>query len=139
MATPTIVYSVVDHVFLVCAGDNAPTDAEFKEMVEAVSTLDNRVTGMLVFAGSKNPSLKQRSKMVSVLRQRDLKVAMVRDSRLARGAITAIGWFVQGVKAFQEPDIDRALDHLNVEPRLAGRVLSMVRELQSTLVMRKSA
>ncbi len=135
MNSQTIEHAVVDHLLLVCAGDNAPTDEEFSNMVKTISSLSARVTGILVLAGTKRPTSSQRSEMVSVLRGRKLRIAMVSDSRVARGALTAIGWFVSGVKAYKAEEVERALAYLEVDKADVERFLLKLRSLQSVMAL----
>ncbi len=129
MLNPTIAYSVVDNVLLVCAGDDTPTDEEFGQMVKTIRDLHSSVTGILVLAGTKRPTSNQRSEMTAVLKRR----------ALARGAITAIGWFVQGVKSFRESEIQQALLFLKADPSHTERIISKLRELQASLALDQTA
>ncbi len=139
MLNPTIAYSVVDNVLLVCAGDDTPTDEEFGQMVKTIRDLHSSVTGILVLAGTKRPTSNQRSEMTAVLKRRALGLALVSESRLARGAITAIGWFVQGVKSFRESEIQQALLFLKADPSNTDWIISKLRELQASLALDQTA
>ncbi len=135
----TIAYSVVENVLLVCAGDDTPTDEEFSQMVQTIKDLHSSVTGILILAGTKRPTSKQRSEMTAVLQSRALGLALISESRLARGAITAIGWFVQGVKSYRESEILQALSYLKADPSHTERIISKLRELQASLALDQTA
>jgi hypothetical protein len=114
-------------MFIVVCGE-AWTDADWDAHLNNVETLV-RTTGapraILLFAPLHGPTAKQRSaqqKRDSDLGVSELKViAMISDSVLARGALTAISWLIPSkaeIRAFKSTATMEALDWLAAREKI---------------------
>jgi hypothetical protein len=76
------------------------------------------VTTQLVFTLGGGPNVFQRRQSLEVLNARPAgspKTAVLTESLLVRGMVTALSWFAtNGVAAFSSGALDEALDFLNV-------------------------
>jgi hypothetical protein len=72
---------------------------------------------------------KQREQMAELVKRGGLRVAVLTDSRVVRGAVTAMSWSEVPIEAFDCSDEGRALDYLLVDPGVRAAVLTTLTEL----------
>lgn len=139
----TIRYARCGLLLLLAHGSSPPAQNEWAEYVEVLGEAHRGGTrGLLVLTDGPGPNSMQR-KMVSSF---DLRSAVLTPSQVARGIVTALGWFGANIRAFIPEQIDDALKYLEVpsaEQQTVLRVLAGLRyELAgkpATLVERMSA
>nr|WP_206607121.1 hypothetical protein [Sandaracinus sp.] len=107
-------FKLVENVMLLVHTNRPPSDEEWGEYVEAVDAQGAAPLAQLVHTQGGSPNAKQRGAFTKMLAGRTVPVAVLNDSALVRGAVTAIAWFNPSLRAFKSADIDAALQYLGV-------------------------
>jgi hypothetical protein len=120
-------WAVYRHVLLVAQNTGAPTSGDWSEYMNDV---------LVVGEGNKLTST-QRSDVEQLLKRTHGRNAVVSNSPVTRGVMTALAWLGLPVKAFAPTDLDGALAFLDVssEHRLEAR--ATLERLQRTLRIRR--
>jgi hypothetical protein len=112
-------WAYFDSLVFVAHRATRPTDgdfAEFKQDVDAHTGL----TGIVVVANDNPPSPGQRAQIQQWFEECHARGAVMTDSVLARGAVTALSWFGVPIRAFARRQTDAALEFVGVpQHRLA--------------------
>lgn len=116
----TLAFQRVANCILLVHADKDPTDPEWEQYAQFFA--NNIDTRLLVFSKGGAPSAAQRAR---IKRENDkhgkrVLTAVMTDSQLARGVVTAIQWFVKDISAFPTRDIEGALKFLGIPESLAG-------------------
>lgn len=98
---------------LAATGEATPSPADFDE-VTADLAAQPRLTGIVVRPQGRTPGARQRAAMQDLLSKRSLRMAVVTDSKLVRGAATALRWFGVPVECFSDATLDEALTFVGV-------------------------
>ncbi|MCC6555370.1 MAG: hypothetical protein IT372_20610 [Polyangiaceae bacterium] len=112
-----------------------PSDEEwnaFVTTITAVARSDNRVSN-LVFTDGGAPTAAQRSKVNALVQNQPRLTAVIADSALVRGVVTAFNWFNPAIKVFSPSQSDQAFRHLNLSPPEVKEVLAIVGKLKTEL------
>jgi len=126
----------VGRLWIGASGPRAIADNAWREYLQrfaAAVKADGPVHGVLFWALTQGPSPRQRMMLThefaDVIRiDAHRRIAVVSDSALVRGTITAINWFVRkNLMAFPPREVPRALEWLSAE------VTFDLREARSTL------
>jgi len=118
---------IVDGVLLVVHGHEPPSDEEWEEYLGQVKLVvaTGRPRAIAVTEGGA-PSFSQRSQLNRILRGTRAVGAVVSDSGLVRGIVTALSWFNHGVRSFSPDEFEAACAHLGVAAgqleKLRGRL-----------------
>ncbi len=116
------------HLLLQCrSADGAHDHKESIEFFRQLNFDQVRVLTLLTEGGS--PSTIQRKEFNDALRGHEIPLAVVTDSMLVRGTLTAYGWFNRNIRAFWASITD-ALTYLKVLPGPARKFLNEVQSLQ---------
>jgi hypothetical protein len=112
----TMKWLAIDDVMLCVHSMEPPTETEWKAFIDACDELGRRrgIRGLLALA---NVSLtpKQRGNAADTLKRNKTELAaVVTESRLTRGAVTAIGWITGVNRAYSPQELDRAFQDLRV-------------------------
>ena len=93
-----------------------PSDDEWKAYIQDAATLRDRIKGFLVISEGGGPNTLQRGELNELMEveKRGQKTAVVTVNRIARGIVTAMGWFNPGIKAFSTINVQAALEYLGV-------------------------
>ncbi len=79
--------------------------------------------------GATEASSVQRKEAAALFKARRIPVAVVTDAGLVRGIVTAVSWLGVDIKAFDWPDLAKALEHLKVtgaqQQKAADAILRM--------------
>lgn len=127
----------IDSAYLLVLGASNPPDAEWDQWVEYIATNIAPGSGprVLVVTEGGSPTAGQRAALSNVTDQHRnaSKVAVCTDSTMARGAITALSWFLPNAyRAFSPADVDKAIEYLDLTPAKA-EIKTTVRLLQRGL------
>lgn len=119
----TIAFGLVDGVIIYIGTDQAPSDADWSEYIAFVeqSILGQSTARALVVVSGGGPSGVQRQKLHGATRHVSLSVAVVTQSAIARGLVTALSWVKSGYRAFTTEDLEGALDFLGVKDKAGAR------------------
>jgi hypothetical protein len=93
-------------------------------------------SGNLVFAEGRGPTPKQRKISNAIYGDGtgyQLRVAVVTESLMVRGAVTALSWFNPRIDAFKPTDWRRAVNHLELKDKHTLVLAAALRELRSKI------
>jgi hypothetical protein len=119
-------------VYLLVHAPGIPADEDWSEFIRDVTT--TVLPGIVVMAGNAKLSPSQRADVQQWFLENGVRGSVVTDSALARGVVTALGWFKVKLKSFSPSELDRALDFAGVEPEGRSGARSAIEELQRALL-----
>ena len=111
----------------------APSDEEWTRYVAAVERMDPEKLRTIVFTDGGAPNLEQREAINRALGGKTSPGAVVSNSMLVRGAVTALSWFNPKIKAFSPSGTAAAFAYLGVPEVAVPDVWVMVKRLQHRL------
>jgi hypothetical protein len=129
----TLAFQRVANCIVLVHVEKDPTDSEWDEYVQFfASNIDTRV---LVFSKGGAPSAAQRDKLKRVVDKHGKRVvtAVMTDSQLARGVMTALKWFLKDMSAFPAKDFEGALKYLEIPEGMAGLFRKSILSMSSDL------
>lgn len=131
-----IVWGRVNDVFVeVVSG--ALSDAEFKTFLAALDeTTRKPEVGVLVSTDETPLPAHQRKAIAELMDGRTNQVAVLTDSAIVRGVLTAIKWMMRTgnhATPFALRDVDRALDHLGVARDKRAEVIATLERLRAQI------
>jgi hypothetical protein len=115
---------------VVVLGSKPPSDADWNLLVEAHKQGWPR-RGLVVTAGG-GPTAVQRQAVLDATGGKGIPAAILTDSMMVRGIVTAISWFASQVRAFPPHDLEGALHHLGITMPVAA-VQRVIDELKGEL------
>jgi hypothetical protein len=98
---------------LAVKGDAAPHPADFDEVTRDLAAQPH-LTGVVVRPRGSAPGAGQRASMQELLSKRSLRMAVLTESKLVRGAATALRWFGVPVECFPDAKLDDALTFVGI-------------------------
>ncbi|APR79638.1 Hypothetical protein A7982_04985 [Minicystis rosea] len=118
--------------YLICAyNEYPPTDEEAKASLEIFKTLNFETVKVLTFTKGGAPTASQRKELNDALAGRQLTTAVVSDSPLLRGIITAFSWFNPKIKAFNSSELEQAFLYLEIPPSRWERIAEESAKVQA--------
>jgi hypothetical protein len=128
---PNMLWQLTDDILLCVGGNQEPTDREFAEYYEyCEKRWPPHLSCTLVVTGDAGLNAKQRDAINKLIKTRKVppKVAIVTDSTMVRGVVTALSWFNSGTKAFPTGKLHEALAYLGVQG--GGNIAKVVLEVR---------
>lgn len=107
----TFAFGSIDDVYIVVhrAVRVSPSDwARFLEDINA----QPRVPALIVVAGNGRLDADQRHQVRQIHTKHKTRIGVLQDSKVARGVMTALGWFGLTIKGFAPDDIDGLLRYI---------------------------
>jgi len=101
--------------FIAVLGTKTASPTEWNAFIAALEAQIYEFNRLLLFSAGASIDVTEREQLEQVLTRGRLRVAVLTDSKLLRGAATALSWFKIPIKSFAANDVERALDHLRVE------------------------
>ncbi len=138
-------YGFTKHGVMVQLHSRAPTDKEWTEMLGAIESRSKTLKSVIAMALTEDgPSSKQREALARTLKttRSDLRFALLTDSRMVRGALTAINWLTRKhdtTAAFTTRDIEQALDFLQLTSDEKTAVRTLLKNLEGSLAAQSAA
>jgi hypothetical protein len=111
----------VDRVCLAVLYAKPPTDEEWTAWIALLRTRAGRDARILVETQS-GPNAAQRSALVEATRDLDVRFAILTDSIIVRGIVTALAWLGVPHRAFGSDEHLRAAEYLELAPEELERV-----------------
>jgi hypothetical protein len=131
---PTFVYAPEGDLMLTVHGPIPPTDEEWRAYLEFSRTCVGRVTRSLIVSSGAGPNGRQRTMLMKEFPEfAPVPVAVVSDSSMTRGIVTALRWFGKNIRAFPPSQLAAALEYLGVPPERHAAVLDRVEALTLSL------
>lgn len=129
------------HVVIAVHTMKGPSDAEWqeylacsREMLNHLGARFTQVAGIAVTDGGA-PSAAQRHQLIAALGGRHPVAAVVTNSTLIRGVVTALNWFDVRVKSYPPSEFAAALQRIGIKDQyhaeVVGEVISASRELST--------
>lgn len=117
----TLAFQRVGSCILLVHVEKEPADADWDLYVQWFAT--NIDTQVLVYSLGGAPSAAQRDKLKRVLDKHGKRVAtaVMTDSQIARGVMTALKWFLKDMSAFPLNDLKGALKFLVIPETMSGQ------------------
>lgn len=125
----------VGDVRLVLQGNGQPTDAEMGEHIEEAIRMAGFVRAVLVVAegpSAAGPDARHRAKMARAGLLR-VPTAVVTESVLARGIMTAVSWLGAPIQGFAPAQLSRACDYLKVSSSVRARITDRLEAMRAEL------
>jgi hypothetical protein len=119
-----------ERVFTLVYGVDAPTDEEWTRCLTLFRERAGRESRFLVETRGGGPDAKQRKVLAELLRDQDARVAVMTDSIVARGILTALAWLGLPQRGFALNDLRAASEYLGLsseELQHAARELARLR------------
>jgi hypothetical protein len=132
----TIAYRIIDQISVLVHGLRPPTQDEFDAYLGYLAALPPPIHRSMIITPGPGPNAKQRAQMNEILQKRgqeNAKVAVVTDATIARGIVTAMGWFNRNMKVFSNDRIYDAIRYLDDRPEVASHVLIEIRKMQAEI------
>lgn len=134
MARRTAAWQWVGNYLVEAFATDTVDKARWTELMGEIATRRASLQGVLVLPGSPVPSATQRGQLTEALGGSTVRAAVLSDSALARTALTAINFFVQGqARAFAADQVDSALTHLGVPQDQRAQMRQAMATLQQEL------
>jgi hypothetical protein len=119
---------VSDVLIFVATHSGNPSDAAWEGYLQVARGLVAGLTGLLVVAGDTTITPKQRVSLRTVFGNTPVRIAVLTNSLLARGVLTAISWFGIRIAGFAMGEYESALRWIGRE-ELAGVIEGHVRDV----------
>jgi hypothetical protein len=131
-----MVWAFLEEIALVVHGAGTPTASEWRRWAEAGAS--RRPRGVLVYSFGGGPSSAQRTEIVALMGKLRYvpTTVMVTSSVVARGAITAMSWFVppaKRAKIFAPRELEDAFAELGLPEAARRRVYERLTELANAV------
>jgi hypothetical protein len=123
-------------VLLIAHAPRAPTDAEWSEFMDSLEARDP--TGVVVIPNGVRPAPRQRAQIQERMRPLGAITAVLTDSVVSRGAVTALSWFRMKIRAFPTADPRPALVYAGVPEADVPQVLRALEEMSERVMPRKA-
>jgi hypothetical protein len=95
-----------------------PTDQEWARWIGlAIESSAGGVRTLVVSGGNAGPNAKQRRALAEALQGVDIRSAILTDSLVVRGIVTAIAWLNVALRAFAPDQQLEAADYLGLDER----------------------
>jgi hypothetical protein len=129
----TLRFAQIDDLFLIVHAHADPDPRDWALLMDESRTSARRFRRSLVSSGDAKLTPKQRSELAEFVRGHECKIAVLLDSAITRGMVTALGWVTGKYRAFDSNDIEGAAAYLGtqLEPaRIRDEILSMRKEMR---------
>jgi hypothetical protein len=131
------------HVALAVHTHRAPSDPEWQEYLDCVQEMlrhtgsrFKQCAGLAITDGGA-PSAAQRHRFVTTLGEQRPVAAVVTDSALVRGVVTALAWFSVGIRSYSPAAFAAGLRHVGIAQAYHATVMQDIldasRELSSSV------
>jgi hypothetical protein len=130
---------LIDSTLVVVHNAVAPDDDDWQVFMDAWKQHLDKVKAQLVYSDGGAPNSEQRRTSVAMISSRRAgppPTAVLTDSMLGRGAVTALGWFIrERIRAFSPERMSEACKFLGVSHQ-ESQLRQSVRELRRQLSLR---
>ena len=120
--------------FVAVQGAKAAAPKEWNAFITAFEEQLSEVSSLLIFSAGASIDIREREQLERLLTRGRLRVAVLTDSKVVRGAVTALSWFKIPIKSFAENEVELALDHIRVQKADRARVYTTLAQLKAALL-----
>lgn len=135
MIGTTLGYDGIGSIVLFVIGDQPPERDEWKAYVDFVkerAKLHDKIR-LVVLAGSGAPDAVQRKQLNDAVTMKQLRTAVVSDSIVARGVVTAFRWYGLELDAFKGSAMGDAFQYVAATPEEVDWLQRTVRAIRADL------
>jgi hypothetical protein len=108
----TLKFTKIDDLLLIVHAPVNPDPHEWHALMKEGRAHGHLYRRALVLSSNAMLHAKQRSELADFINGRDLKVAVLADSPVARGVVTALGWITGKYRAFPLDGVEAAVAYL---------------------------
>ncbi|HET6332154.1 MAG TPA: hypothetical protein VFG30_03030 [Polyangiales bacterium] len=120
-----------DRLYLAVLYGDAPTDEEWDRWVTMSVERSGRDQRVIVESHNSGPNAKQRKELADAVRDVELRVAVLTDSAVVRGIVTALAWLGVPQRAFPIGGYWQAANYLELVPAELDRALEELPRLRA--------
>jgi hypothetical protein len=131
-ANTGIAWGYAEKMLVVVHAPVEPATKDWNEFMEEVRTHVD-IRGVMILANNSRLTPIQRAEIKGWYQEHKVRGALVTDSMMMRGIVTAMNWFGIEAKAFPSDGLDAAMEYIGVPPASRANVLMMVRKLEGML------
>jgi hypothetical protein len=128
----SVAWRQVGRLFVVVHSETSPTDVEWDAQIRTF-TAGRGPIRILVHTEGGAPNAAQRGRLTALLKGRDLAVAVLTNSALARAAGVALRWIRPQLRLFAPSEIERALDYVGSAGQERADVRAALDDLKAKL------
>jgi hypothetical protein len=136
-ANAGIAWGYSGSILLVVHAPMVPASADWSEFMAEVRTHAG-IRGVVIFANNSRLTPLQRAEIQSWYEEHKVRGALVTDSVMMRGIVTAMNWFGVDMRAFSPDNTDDAMDFVKVPVSGKAEALLLLRKLENA-VSKKAA
>ena len=129
-STSTTVWTYVGQTALVAQRRGMVLDTHFDVFHEDVNAQPG-LTGIIVLAHDGAPPPRQRAAIQEWFRKGNMRGAVLTNSLLARGGVTALSWLGATICAFRRDELEAAIEFVRVAPSHREQTLQVLRALDA--------
>jgi hypothetical protein len=131
----TLRYELAGTLLVLVHGERSPADTDWDDYTDALRAHAHEITGVLVATDGAGPDGRQRVKLNDLVRQRggSFPTAVVTGSVVARGIVTALGWFNPKLRAFAPAELADAVVYLGADPQRCDDLASRITRMRTAL------
>ncbi|NJK32633.1 MAG: STAS/SEC14 domain-containing protein [Deltaproteobacteria bacterium] len=115
----TLTYEYVDDLLFVIHTSPVPTESDWNEMV-AFASSRAALRGVLVWSPGAKPNANMRSDIRELQEKFSCKCAVLTNSSVSKGVMTALSWFNVPIKGFSPSELQDALEFVGRPDMLEG-------------------
>jgi hypothetical protein len=117
----------------------APSDKDWGKYIDFIKAQKRPETKILVVGkGGPPPSAAQRAKLATVFEKSGVPTAVLTDSQISRGVVTALNWiFPQKLAAFPTARLEDALIYVGLPVGIAPDIRKVITHLNADLQANK--
>jgi hypothetical protein len=131
-ANTGIAWGYAEKMLVVVHAPVEPATADWNEFMDEVRTHSN-IRGVMILANNSRLTPLQRAEIKGWYEEHKVRGALVTDSMMMRGIVTAMNWFGIEAKAFASDGLDAAMQYIGVSPGNRANLLMLVRKLEGML------
>jgi serine/threonine protein kinase len=130
----TLHHRFVGDVMLCVHANEPPSPEDWQAFVDARDARAETLKGLLVVAPPKATiDVRQRENVRKFLKLTGTRLAVITESRVVRGLVTAVGWFTSQVRAFAMDEVEEGLTFLGLGHERHEEARKALRELDFDL------
>jgi hypothetical protein len=132
-ANASMAWSIFDEIVVTLHNGKPPRDVDWAEYMSDVERTGVRLRGILVIPRGTRITPKQRVEVQKWFEVNKARAALVTDSAVSRGVVTALSWFGVAIKAYRESELEDAMRYLAIPREAHGKLRNLAADLTGLL------
>jgi hypothetical protein len=122
-------WKTVDGLLIVCGSAGEPRAAEWAALDHELET--TKAQAVLVWSlGAVRLTSQQRAATAGIVRKRNLRIALITEESLMRRIVSAVGWFLRDLRAFDQKSFPEAVAYAGIPASRVAMLRSVVDDMQ---------